>query len=176
MPLLPQEPSMFPDDLMANPAYSLDGAERWWVLRTRPRAEKSLARRFFARKLPFYLPLAYQRWQAKGRIFKSFKPLFAGYVFLHGDAEVRLRALETNLVAQVLYVPDPDKLQTDLQRVHRIIASGSPLTSENGLQPGSWVAITQGPLAGLEGRILRRAKNLALPLKFDFCSKAFRWI
>jgi transcription antitermination factor NusG len=168
MPLLSLEPNVFPEDLLENARYSLDGAERWWVLHTRPRTEKCLARRFFACKLPFYLPLRQRRWKCKGRVFKSHMPLFPGYVFLHGDGEVRAKALETNLVAQALHVPDPSQLQADLQRVHRVITTGSPVFPEERLQPGSAVAISQGPLAGLMGKIVRRGKNWRFTVEVRF--------
>jgi transcriptional antiterminator RfaH len=86
--------------------------------------------------------------------------LFPSYVFLQGDNQEVLKTLETNLVARVLQVEDQQQLHTDLVRVHRLVATGAPLSPEERLQPGSLVEITQGPLAGLEGKILRRGKRL----------------
>src|SRR5438105_15606394 len=93
MPLLPMEPSLYPDDLFAGPAVAPDGAERWWVLHTRPRAEKALARKILARRLPFFLPLHHRQWRSKGRLQSSYLPLFPGYVFLRGDDDARVLAL-----------------------------------------------------------------------------------
>ena len=45
MPLLPLEPMTFPDDLFANGASFVKEASGWWVLHTKPRTEKSLARK-----------------------------------------------------------------------------------------------------------------------------------
>ena len=44
MPLLPPETTLFPPDLLARPV-GPDCESRWWVIHTRPRAEKSLARK-----------------------------------------------------------------------------------------------------------------------------------
>ena len=51
MPLLPPETTLYPSDLLARPADP--GAEaRWWVIHTRPRAEKNLARKLLAGDIP----------------------------------------------------------------------------------------------------------------------------
>jgi len=160
MPLLPLEPYLFPGDLFENPTHTTDGNERWWVLHTRPRAEKALARQFLARSLPFFLPLYHQQWRSRGRLQRSYLPLFPGYIFLRGNDEVRVAALTTNLIANVLPVPDQGRLAADLTHVNHLIASGSVLTPEDHLEPGTPVRITAGSFAGLDGKIIRRGKNL----------------
>ena len=88
MPLLPAEPFVFPDDLLSSPAAADTAAGAcWWVLHTRPRAEKTLARKCLRRRLPFFLPLHKRQWRNRGRLFCSHTPLFPGYVFLHGDGQ-----------------------------------------------------------------------------------------
>jgi transcriptional antiterminator RfaH len=160
MPLLPLEPYKYPNELF-EPSEVADGAaERWWVLHSRPRAEKALARQFSARRLAFFLPIYHKHWRSNGRSQSSHLPLFPGYIFLRGDDEARVSALTTNLIANVLPVPDQGALYTDLARVHHLMESGSSLTPEERLQPGTRVEITAGPLAGLEGKVLHRGKHL----------------
>jgi transcriptional antiterminator RfaH len=160
MPLLALEPSVFPEDLLASPTFepAIEGC--WWVLHTRPRAEKALARQCINRELPFYLPLYHKKWRSGNRMQQSFLPLFPGYLFLFGDGEIRQAALQTNLVAQVIPVRDQEQLYSDLARVHRLIDAGTGVTPEERLQPGAPVMINSGPLAGLEGKVIRREKNL----------------
>jgi transcriptional antiterminator RfaH len=160
MPLLPLEPFVFPQDLLTKDDLTLSNDSRWWVLHTRPRAEKSLARRLLARQTPFFLPLYHHQWKNRGRLFQSYLPLFPGYVFLNGDGQARLAALETNLVAGCLPVVDQGQLHSDLVRVHQMITAGEPLTPEERMGPGAAVEIVNGPLAGLEGVIQRRANKL----------------
>ena len=106
MPLLPRETQLFPDDLLSRSVCE-DGADaRWWVLHTRPRAEKALARRCLQRGIGFFLPLHEHRWRNRGRWFSSYVPLFPGYVFVHGNHQARSQVLETNLVAHCLPVDD----------------------------------------------------------------------
>lgn len=166
MPLLPAERCVFPDDLLTAPLGARSG--RWWVLHTRSRSEKILVRRIQGHAVSFFLPLHRNQWRSRGRLLASYVPLFPGYVFLHGDDTARLRALETNLVAHCLPVPDQRQLHDDLARVHRLMACDAPLTPELGLRPGSRVRIVAGALAGLEGRVLRQGKQLKLLVEVHF--------
>ena len=160
MPLLPLETCLEPADLLERPLTELQARGQWWLLHSRPRSEKALARKFVSRDLAFYLPLHHHQWRTRGRDFCSYLPLFPGYLFLHGDAEARLRALETNLIVRCLPVADQAQLHDDLIRVHRLIASGAPLMAEARLLPGSRVAIVAGPLAGLQGKVIRKGSKL----------------
>jgi transcriptional antiterminator RfaH len=165
MPLLALETFVFPDELFGG---DLTLAGDWWVLHTRPRVEKALARKFLDRRTPFFLPLYQREWRKSGRLFRSHLPLFPGYVFLHGAGQDRLAALETNLVARVIPVSDQMQLHADLERVYRLVTSGKPLVPEHRLLPGDWVEITCGPLQGLEGRIIRSAKGLKFFVEVEF--------
>ena len=171
MPLLPPETFVWPDDLLARPTPPVDTAARWWALHTRPRAEKTLARHFLGRELSFFLPLAKKRWRNRGRLFTSTSPLFPGYIFLWGDEEARVAALTTNQVAHCIRVEDQAQLHQDLARVHRLMASGEPLTPEERIQPGDWVEITSGPLEGLQGKIIRRGKHLRFFVEVHFLQR-----
>jgi transcription antitermination factor NusG len=168
MPLLPLEPFVFPDDLLRD-APSAEAP--WWVLHTRPRAEKSVARRLLRRSVPFFLPVCKRQWRNRGRTHCSFAPLFPGYVFLQGDSQAVFKTLETKLVARVLTVENQRRLQDDLARVYCLIATGAPLAPAERLQPGAPVEITSGPLAGLEGKVLRRGKQLKFIVEVQFLQR-----
>jgi transcriptional antiterminator RfaH len=159
MPLLQLEPFVYPDNLLDD--LSIRSAEgQWWVLHTRPRAEKSLVRRLRKLRLAHFLPLYHREWRSGSRQRSSYLPLFPGYLFLHGDHEARLFALETNLIVRTLEVKDQEQLDADLRRVHQLVESGAPLAPEDRLVPGSPVEIVSGPFAGMEGKVLRRGKKL----------------
>jgi transcriptional antiterminator RfaH len=168
MPLLPLEPFVYPEDLLEQPVALPDATARWWVLHTRPRAEKSLARRLLRTPTPFFLPLRKRQWRHRGRLLCSYVPLFPGYVFLHSDSQSVFKTLETNMVARVLQVPDQTQLHGDLARVYCLIATDAPLTPEERLKPGALVEITSGPLAGLEGKVIRRGKQLKFIVEVQF--------
>jgi transcriptional antiterminator RfaH len=168
MPLLPQEPWLFPDNLLTRAPETAGGNARWWVLHTRPRAEKSLARQLLHNDTAFFLPLAKRRWPSRGRWLCSYKPLFPSYVFFHGDEDARRDALATNLIASCLPVVDQERLHADLTRVHRLMLTDAPLTPEDRLEPGAAVEITGGPFQGLTGTVLRRGHRLRLVVEVQF--------
>lgn len=172
MPLLPLEPSLYPEDLLSSTPAAGPEAATWWVLHTRPRAEKALARQLLQRQASFFLPLYEKQWRSQRRLLRSYVPLFPGYVFLHGDSQARLVALETNLLARVLPVPDPGELHADLARVHHLLTSGVPVSPGDRLEPGTLVEIISGPLAGLEGKVTRSGKRLRFFVEVQFLQRS----
>ncbi len=174
MPLLAQEQYVYPEGLLDTPSAegSAGGPEQWWVLHTRPRAEKTLSRRCLDRGLGFFLPVHLHEWRNRGRRFRSYLPLFPGYVFLRGDDQARVAALESNLVARVLPVVDQGRLHADLARVYRLITGTAALTPEDRLMPGDPVEIVVGPFAGLTGKVLRRGKELRFVVEVEFLRRA----
>jgi len=167
MPVLCLEPMVWPESLLDS---RIDGhfGEQWWVLHVKPRAEKSLARKCFARQTRYFLPQYRHQHGGQGRTKDSYLPLFPGYLFLYGTERERLMALETNLVVNVLSVPNQSELFDDLKRINQVIESGLPILPEERLQPGMPVAIVDGPLAGLQGTVIRRKNKMTLTLKVSF--------
>lgn len=171
MPILQLEPYVLPDDLFSQPSPRFGESARWWVLHTRPRAEKSLARAFCRRHIPFFLPLGQRRRRWKGRILTSHVPLFPGYVFLLGDERARYEGLCTHLVAHCLPVANQEQLHVDLEAVHQLMNSGVPLAPEEQLRPGTPVEIISGPLEGLQGKVLRQGRRLKFIVEVHFLQR-----
>lgn len=172
MAILPLDTFLYPDELLQGPSVvAHDEGAQWWVLHTRPRAEKQVASRLLKRQCSFFLPLLCKRTINKSRKFESHVPMFASYVFLHGTHDARLAALATNLVVQVLPVGDQQRLFDDLARVHRLIVSQAPLTAEQMLLPGTPVEIIDGPFAGLQGKLLGRGSGWHLFVEVKFLQR-----
>jgi transcriptional antiterminator RfaH len=168
MPLLVAEPRAFPDTLFSDPGALAAREGRWWVLYTRARMEKALARKLRAQEIPFYLPLYENALTSGGRKRSSYLPLFTGYVFLYGDDSARLAALETNLLCTTIPVPDQARLYEDLCRVERVLGGTVPVTPEMELPPGSPVEITDGAFRGLSGKVVRRGAKTRLVVEVEF--------
>jgi transcriptional antiterminator RfaH len=171
MPMLPPEPSQYPENLFAGPAADAFGSRVWWVLHTKPRQEKSLARHLHQAAIPFYLPVIARRSVIRGRIFTAHVPLFTGYLFLLGEREERVAALATKRVVQTLDVPGQEGLWRDLMQVSRLIATGAPITPEDRLRPGTLVEIKSGLLAGVRGYILQARSGRKFVVQVDFIQK-----
>ena len=160
MPALAPEPYIFPEHLLGNDGSSNSIAGEWWVLQTKPRSEKSLARRLLGHGVSFFLPLFLHSRRLNSRVRHVQRPLFPGYIFLHGNSEARLVALETDLVVRSLPVIDSVGLRADLVNVLQMMQTGAALHPESRLAPGTPVEIVDGPLSGMTGKLLRRGKRL----------------
>jgi len=167
MPILAEETSVYPATLLDD--LPNDVSDRlWWVLYTKARQEKALARFLLSRQIPFYLPLVKKTTAGRARSLVSHTPLFAGYVFLYGTKEERLRSLTTNRVSRTLTIDDPDRLQFDLRQLRRLIVADAPLTVESRLSAGQRVRVRHGAFADLEGTVLTRRGKTRLLVSVDF--------
>lgn len=167
MPILVEEPSVYPDTLLDEPlCESWD--RQWWVLYTKARQEKAIARDLLAYDVPFYLPLVERTVVYRRRRVSSYCPVFPGYVFLYGTEDERVRGLTTNRISRVLEVYEPEVLLHDLRQLRQLILSGAPLTTEARMAPGKHVRVRRGPLAGLEGTVTKRRGETRLLVHVDF--------
>jgi transcriptional antiterminator RfaH len=161
-----EEPNLYPAYLFTEEGAA--GERRWWVLHTKPRQEKALARRMFDEQIPFYLPLLERKTVVRGRVVPSHVPLFASYVFLLADPEERIKALATQRVVRSLEVQGQKELWSDLAQIDRLICAGLPVTPEQKLYPGATVEIRTGPLAGLRGKVIREATRRRFVVQVNF--------
>jgi len=163
---------LFPENLFSGFESSAPISSKWVVLYTRARAEKALARSLYRRQHAFFLPLYEKRVQVAGRLRRAHLPIFPGYVFLYGDAQERMAALETNCVSRCIAVEAQQQLQRDLERVFRLMTSGLPLLPEPCLEPGTLVEVTCGAMEGLQGKVLRRGRQLRLVIEVHLLHQA----
>ncbi|NLX99491.1 MAG: antitermination protein NusG [Rhodopirellula sp.] len=175
MAILGDEPNLFPESLLEDADQCSEvvpaptGRPRqWWVIYTKARQEKALARCLFDSGIPFYLPLVPRNAIYHRHRVTSTSPLFTGYLFLCGTEEQRLVALATKRISQILSVDDPERLRRDLRQIQRLIAANAPLTIESRLASGARVRVKHGPLVGLEGTVLVRRGQTRLLVSVDF--------
>ena len=167
MPILPEEVSLYPDDLL-NGFTDATTDRKWVVYWTRARQEKALARRLLKQKIPFYLPLVGQDRLISGRRMRSLLPLFAGYVFSFSSEQECLTVSKTNRVARTLLVKDHERLLAELRQIKRIIDLDVPLTVERRLQPGQRVRVKSGAMVDFEGTVVCRRGKRRLAITVDF--------
>jgi hypothetical protein len=167
VPILKEEPNLFPETILEDSIQ--DASDRhWWVIYTKARQEKSLARELLAFRIPFYLPLIKKNSVVRGRKRMSFVPLFSGYIFLFSTEAERIKGMTTNRISRILTVNDPHQLVHDLEQLRRLIASNTPLSVEQKLAPGNRVRVKQGALMGLEGTVLVRRGVTRLLVSVNF--------
>lgn len=167
MPILSNEIALHPSGLLeAEP--TIEGDRIWSVVYTKSRQEKAVARELLKSDTPFYLPLIPKDQLIRGRRFRSFLPLFSGYLFQCGSIEQNFETQLSSRVSRVLPVPDPVRLCRDLSCVQRLIDADCPLSQERRLSPGDRVRVKHGSLQGLEGTIIRREKTTRLLIAVSY--------
>jgi transcription antitermination factor NusG len=146
---------------------------RWYVACTVARHEKAVADRLRSRDVETYLPLyrAVRRW-GKRRVTLDL-PLFPGYVFVRTQIIRKARILDhpgvvrlvgLNGKATPLADEDIDKLRASLKTCN---AEPYPYFSA-----GRRIRIKCGPLAGVEGTIIRRKGRVRLVVQIDLIQRA----
>ena len=171
MPILPPDVFVNPADLLLSNRISFPNNE-WWVLHTRPRAEKSLARQLYSKGVAYFLPVHTSFRITKGRNLTSYLPLFPSYLFLYGNESARLTALATNQIVSCLSVPDQLQLHEDLRRVYLLVSSETTIFSEECVPAGVPIEIISGPFTGMRGKLLHRGKGLRFIVEVEFIRRA----
>lgn len=145
---------------------------RWHVLQTRSRQEKSLARSLTAAGIEHYLPLLKRpRYRGRRKHFVE-EPLLASYLFLYGPLEATYFAVATKRVANVINVSDQDRFIGEMRQLRLALDNGADLSPYRYLSVGRTVRVTAGPFRGIEGLIESWAKADRLVLQIEALGRA----
>jgi len=152
------------------------GDPQWFALYTCSNHEKRVAAQLEARRIEHFLPLyrSLRRWT--DRCARLELPLFPGYLFAHFALPDRLRVLEApGVVRLVGFDGQPYPLpESDIEALRAGIRSSLRFEPHPYLTVGSRVRLVSGPLAGMQGILLRK-KNIyrvVLSLNLIACSAA----
>lgn len=142
---------------------------RWYAAYTCANHEKRVAEQLRARGVEHFLPLyaTVHRW--KDRRMRLQLPLFRGYVFVRLPLAERLRVLEVAGVARLVgfgerAVALPD---SEIEVLRGALGGGLIAEPHPYLTVGHRVRIRNGPLAGLEGILLRKKADFRVVLSID---------
>jgi transcription antitermination factor NusG len=151
---MPSEPMALPDSYLCE--------SPWYAIYTRHQHEKVVAQILTSKGFETFLPLYATAHNWKDRTKALLLPLFPCYVFLKGGLERRLQIVTTpgiyGLVSsggQPAAIPD-----VEIEAIRRVVESGARVEAHPFLKCGTWVRIKCGPLAGIQG-ILVRKKNVS---------------
>ncbi|MBE0660350.1 MAG: NusG-like protein [Bryobacteraceae bacterium] len=129
----------------------------WFALRVKPNTERSLFAALRAHGVETMLPLYPDRRQWSDRIRTIDRPLFPGYLFcrLHSATPLKLVTLP-GAIGFVGFGSGPAPIQAiEIQALERILDSGRRLRPLSLLREGQRIRVVSGPLAGLDGHVLR---------------------
>ena len=147
---------------------------KWYAVYTLSNHEKRVEQRLQRKGVEVFLPLCtvVKRW--KNRTTASVQlPLFTGYAFVHLLPEERTSVLETDGVVSLVgsqgkATPLPDA-EIDLLRSGLHLRHVEPYPY---LKIGSRARIRSGPLAGLEGIVVRKDERLRIVLSIDMIMRS----
>jgi transcription antitermination factor NusG len=150
------------------PAYGVEApAAPWHVLWTRSHCEQLVHDQLAARGLHPYLPTIEVWSRRRGRRHRIAVPMFAGYLFLHdaldkpSDIDVRkargLVAILGETWDRRAAVP-----AKEIDAIRKLVDSRLPALSYPYLRVGQRVRIVDGPLADVEGILVRTKPNKGL--------------
>jgi transcription antitermination factor NusG len=136
----------------------------WSVLWTRSNYEQLVYDTLAAKGFRTFLPRI-EAWSRRGRIRRREQvPMFRGYVFLHHqmDKAAYLEVCRTQGLVRILgerwdqlaVVPDQE-----IAAIQRMLSARTPIVPYPYLQEGQRVRITAGPLADVEGILVRNKPN-----------------
>jgi len=149
---------------------------QWFAVWTRSRQEKSSAAILEAIGIPHYLPLKSEVRQWSDRRQTVTVPLFTGYLFVRMNSarDRRLEVLKTPGIAgfvgnQTGPLPVPDQQIEDIRTVleTRVECNVFPLLNE-----GDCVRVVRGPLAGVEGKLVRTNSSIRLSISIEMIHKS----
>ena len=140
----------------------------WYAAYTLPRHEKAVAEHLAFRKVETYLPLylSARRWAGRRALVQL--PLFPSYVFVRISAGERIRVLEhPSVLRLVTFGGRPAPLADgEIERLRAALQLGKAEPFPF-LIPGKRVRVKSGPLAGVEGTILRRKGKMRLVVSVE---------
>lgn len=146
----------------------------WYAIRTRSRHEKRVRDQLSTRGIEPFLPLM-NRWrQWKDRRKQVALPVFPGYCFARFPISERRAVVTVHGVVQILGnhegpVPVPD---IEIDGVRRLVTSTLPVDPHPYLREGDLVEVVRGPLAGLQGMLVRKGSRARLVISVRLIEQA----
>lgn len=142
----------------------------WYALQTRPRHEKRIAQEISAREIEAFLPLHRCRNRWKNGVTADVElPLFPCYLFVRFPLCQKLRLLQLpGVIGFAVNSAHPTALTSQAIDAVRMLSTVYGAKPHPFLRLGDRVRIVAGPLAGMEGSLVRLKNELRVVLSLDF--------
>ena len=146
----------------------------WFAILVRPRHEKTVSRLLESKGNESFVPV-YKANRCYGKRMRSVElPLFPGYVFSRFESCKRLPVIVTPGVVSILGAgrePLPVD-ETEIESLRTAMARKLALIPIPYLKVGNRVQISKGPLAGMEGTVLRAGKSVRVVLSVSLLQRS----
>lgn len=148
--------------------------EHWYAVCTVSRHEKVVARQMNGNGLDHFLPLykSVRRWKDRRKELEL--PLFPGYVFVRIPLQDRLRVQKLTGVLQIVsFNGKPAPLpENEIEALRNGLNRNAWLEPHPYLKVGRRVRVRSGPMAGVDGILVRRKDKFRLVLSVDLIQQA----
>jgi transcription antitermination factor NusG len=154
------------------PGTSLE--QRWYAAYTSANHEKRVAEQLSVREVENFLPLYESVRQWKDRRVRLQLPLFAGYVFVRMALRDRLRVQQVPGVASLVGFHGTIAAlpEEEIEALRANLASGVRAEPHPYLTEGRRVRVKSGPLAGLQGILVKRKNNTRFVVSVELIQRA----
>lgn len=147
---------------------------KWYAVHTRHQHERAAARILEHKQFEVFLPLYTVRRRWQDRVKEISTPLFPGYLFVREGLGTLLSILTTAGVSGVVScggrpAPIPG---SEIEGIRRIVESTLRVEPHPFLRSGDWVRVKYGPVAGVEGILLRQKNSARLVLSVEMLGKS----
>jgi transcription termination/antitermination protein NusG len=151
-----------------------DEPVRWYAAYTSANHEKRVAEHFRVREVEHFLPTysSVRRW--KDRRVTLQLPLFPGYVFVRIALRDRLRVVQVPGLARLVgFNGTPAALpKEEIAALRATLASGVRAEPHPFLTAGRRVQVKNGPMAGIEGILLKRKGRFRVVISIALIQRA----
>ena len=147
---------------------------RWYALRTRSRHEKLVRDHLVGQRIEPLLPTVRRLSQWKDRKKEIEVPLFSCYCFARFAWQDRTPVLKVPGVVEIVgggVYPEPIPYE-EIDALKSLMASKLPYDAHPYLREGMVVEVKRGPLEGVRGVLLRKAKRHRLVISVHLIRQA----
>jgi transcription termination/antitermination protein NusG len=145
----------------------------WYAIQTCSRHEKLVRDRLMTVGVEPFLPLSKQYRQWSDRKMWITAPLFGGYCFARFALANSLVVLNMPGVVRIVGSAKPEPIQPEeISALQQVASADRMMEPWDYLTEGSWVEVVRGPLIGLRGQLVRRAKQHGLVIRTSLIQQA----
>jgi transcription antitermination factor NusG len=169
MPTLQAEATVFPENLFDSIDDSVRNSDRsWWVMQTKAKQEKAVAREHYNRCMPYFLPTTRRSRIGGRRERTSFIPLFTSYVFGYLTEPERFEINRTGRISTFVPVTNQSRMWEELGNLYALLDRGLVVHPVMQIRQGSLVTVRSGSLKGIRGIVQRSAGRCRFVVLIDF--------
>jgi transcription antitermination factor NusG len=143
-----------------------DVLKKWYIAYTFPKAERKIYKKLEIMGIESFLPLhkVIRQWSDRKKMLEV--PLFPNYIFIHASGPERFEALQIKEIVKYVScegkpVTVPETLITSLDKMIK----GNIEVSSEEYCVGTHVKVTDGPLCGAEGVLIRKNSKTRLVIQ-----------